>query len=96
LEPMKDTEFISQMANIASLEPMAKFSKGFTKFADSQNGLLAQSYLGNTVEISDQGETIVGVVEAVDRNDDGTISVVVDGNSFDPSHIKRVELTSTN
>ena len=96
LEPMKDTEFITQMANIASLEQMEQFSKGFTKFADSQNGLLAQSYLGNTVEISDQGETIVGVVEAVDRNDDGTISVVVDGNSFDPSHIKRVELTSTN
>ena len=67
LEPMKDTEFISQMANIASLEQMEQFSKGFTKFADSQNGLLAQSYLGNTVEISDEGETITGVVEAVDQ-----------------------------
>ena len=27
LEPMKDTEFISQMANIASLEQMQQFSK---------------------------------------------------------------------
>ena len=35
LEPMKDTEFISQMANIASLEQMEQFSKGFSKFADS-------------------------------------------------------------
>ena len=29
LEPMKDTEFISQMANIASLEQMQQFTKGF-------------------------------------------------------------------
>ena len=33
LEPMKDTEFISQMANIASLEQMQQFSKGFESFA---------------------------------------------------------------
>ena len=94
LDPMKDTEFISQMANIASLEQMEQFSKGFSKFADSQSGLLAQSYLGNKVEIDSEGEVISGVVEAVDKNEDGTSSVVIDGKSFDSSLIKRVELIS--
>ena len=35
LEPMKDTEFISQMANIASLEQMQQFTDGFSNFAQS-------------------------------------------------------------
>ena len=35
LEPMKDTEFISQMANVASLEQMQQFTKGFSNFAYS-------------------------------------------------------------
>ena len=52
LEPMKDTEFISQMANIASLEQMQQFTQGFSKFADSHGEMLAQSYLGNHVNIS--------------------------------------------
>jgi len=94
LEPMKDTEFISQMANIASLEQMEQFSKGFSKFADSQVDLLAQSYLGNQVEIFSEGNTFSGIVEAVNRNDDGSSSVVVDGKSYDPSLIKRVELST--
>ena len=53
LEPMKDTEFISQMANIASLEQMQQFSKGFSSFADSHGEMVSQSYLGKYVEIDD-------------------------------------------
>jgi flagellar basal-body rod modification protein FlgD len=52
LEPMKDTEFISQMANIASLEQMQQFTKGFETFADTQKDLVAQAYLGKQVNIS--------------------------------------------
>ena len=43
LEPMKDTEFISQMANIASLEQMQQFTQGFESFADSQKDMVAQA-----------------------------------------------------
>jgi flagellar basal-body rod modification protein FlgD len=52
LEPMKDTEFISQMANIASLEQMQQFTKGFETFADSHKDMVAQAYLGKKVEVS--------------------------------------------
>ena len=58
LEPMKDTEFISQMANIASLEQMEQFSKGFETFADSQKDMVAQAYLGKMVIIKDQGQEV--------------------------------------
>ena len=94
LEPMKDTEFISQMANIASLEQMQQFTDGFSKFADSHGEMLAQTYLGNRVEILSGNKEVNGIVEAVNRSDDGTIEVVVNGNTYNPSNIKRVELVN--
>ena len=95
LEPMKDTEFISQMANIASLEQMQQFTDGFSKFADSHGEMLAQTYLGNRVEILSDNKEVNGIVEAVNRSDDGKIEVVVNGDSYDPSSINRVELVNS-
>ena len=85
LEPMKDTEFISQMANIASLEQMQQFTEGFSQFANSHGEMLAQSYLGNHVGIFSNGREVSGVVEAVDKMDDGSIKIIVDGETYDPS-----------
>ncbi|MEK9772174.1 MAG: flagellar hook capping FlgD N-terminal domain-containing protein [Opitutae bacterium] len=96
LEPMKDTEFISQMANIASLEQMQQFTQGFSKFANSHGEMLAQSYLGNHVSITSNNREISGVVEAVDKLDDGSIQIVVDGQSYDPADVRRVELLKSN
>ena len=59
LEPMKDTEFISQMANIASLEQMQQFTDGFSNFAQSHNSMLAHSFLGKLVSIDDKGEKLL-------------------------------------
>jgi flagellar basal-body rod modification protein FlgD len=92
LEPMKDTEFISQMANIASLEQMEQFSKGFETFADSQKDMVAQAYLGKMVIIKNQGEEISGMVKSVEKSDQGQISVIVDGKDYDPSTIVKVSL----
>jgi flagellar basal-body rod modification protein FlgD len=96
LEPMKDTEFISQMANIASLEQMQQFTQGFSKFADSHGEMLAQSYLGNRVSLFSDNREISGIVEAVDKMDDGSVKLIVDGVSYDPSVVRRVELTDPN
>ena len=92
LEPMKDTEFISQMANIASLEQMQQFTEGFSKFADSHSEMLAQSYLGNHVLIDNGIKEISGKVDAVDKLEDGSIRLVVEGESYHPKDVTRVEL----
>ena len=92
LEPMKDTEFISQMANIASLEQMQQFTKGFESFADSQKDMVAQAYLGRIVSISEEGSEVSGLVESVEKSEDGTISVLVSGKNYDPQSITRVSL----
>ena len=92
LEPMKDTEFISQMANIASLEQMQQFSKGFESFANSHKDMVAQAYLGRVVEIKSGGEQLSGTVHSVERTDDGKISVLVNGKAYDPNDIVKVSL----
>lgn len=92
LEPMKDTEFISQMANIASLEQMQQFTKGFESFASSQKDMVAQAYLGRIVTINDQGNDIVGMVDSVEKSLDGLITIQVGGNSYEPKDITRVSL----
>ena len=92
LEPMKDTEFISQMANIASLEQMQQFTKGFESFASSQKDMVAQAYLGRIVTISDQGNEVEGLVDSVEKSSEGSITIEVSGNSYDPKDITRVRL----
>lgn len=93
LEPMKDTEFISQMANIASLEQMEQFSQGFSKFADSHHAMLAQGYLGREVTVLDNDEEITGVVESVNTSNDGDLEVIVNGSAFSPNSITQVRIT---
>ena len=96
LEPMKDTEFISQMANIASLEQMQQFSKGFESFATAQKDMVAQAYLGREVQIDDEGTKIEGLVDSVEKDENGMVSVMVGGKSYDPQKITRVSLASGN
>ena len=93
LEPMKDTEFISQMANIASLEQMQQFSKGFETFADSHKDMVAQAYLGRQVNIQDDGKSVTGIVDAVNKAEDGQVTVQVKGKDYNPENISRVSLS---
>ena len=90
LEPMKDTEFISQMANIASLEQMQQFTKGFETFADSHKDMVAQAYLGKMVNISEDGTDVAGLVDSVEKNDDGEVFVTVGEKNYRPANITKV------
>ena len=92
LEPMKDTEFISQMANIASLEQMQQFTKGFETFASSQKDLVAQAYLGKVVNISQDGLEISGLVDSVEKSSEGDIFVSVNNKNYLPSNITKVSI----
>ena len=90
LEPMKDTEFISQMANIASLEQMQQFTEGFEMFASSQKDMVAQAYLGKMVNISEDGLEVSGLVDSVEKDSDGEVFVTVDDKNYLPANITKV------
>ncbi|HAM73196.1 MAG TPA: flagellar hook assembly protein FlgD [Verrucomicrobiales bacterium] len=86
MQPMKDTEYIAQMAQFTSLE-QAKSMTSSTQFTQA-NGLI-----GRTVDLqSDQDTPTTGVVTAVQVKA-GLPKIVVDGQSYDLSSVLAIRPT---
>lgn len=87
-EPMKDTEFIAQMAQFSTLEQITNMSQDFGKLAGILSSSRALGLLGKTVEIL-SGENIeVGIVEEVAGRE--TPRVLVNGTYYDFDKIDKV------
>lgn len=84
MKPMEDTAFIAQMAQFSSLEQMNQLRK-------DQQMLTASAYLGRNVTVQNAaGQPVTGLVSALDNS--GTdLSLVINGNSYPLSVVKRVE-----
>ncbi len=95
MEPMKDTEFIAQMASISSVEQMQQFATSFKDFTASHREIAAQAYLGKRVTAHDgEGSPVTGVAQAVEKASGGELLVTIDGQTFPASAISKVELVS--
>ena len=92
LEPMKDTEFIAQMASFSSLDQMSSLNKNFESFFQSQMNQSVQGYLGKVVTLDDDGAEESGLVTAVTQKKGGELKLTVNGRDYDPSSVSRVEL----
>ena len=97
LEPMKDQEFIAQMAQFSSLEQMQNMNKhlqAFTQgFFDSQAGYQAVSLIGKTVtaiDPDDAGKTIEGKVKLV-QFDTGVALLRIGDKDVPVANVMRVE-----
>jgi len=93
MEPMKDTEFIAQMASFSSLDQMNSLNKNFESFFQTQMNQSIQSYLGKvvTLQVGDGGAESRGLVTAVTQKD-GIMKLTVNGSDHDASSVTRVEL----
>jgi flagellar basal-body rod modification protein FlgD len=94
MNPMKDTEFIAQMANFSSLEQMRSLSQSFSAYSNSQQMATAPLYLGCDVTVKDPssptGET-TGTVESVTVRD-GKPALLINGKTYDPRLITNISL----
>lgn len=87
MDPIKDQDFIAQLAQFTSLEQMQNLTNKMETFIDLQLNQAATTQaaalLGKTVAVYDDatGESIVGVVESV-RFDLGVPLLVIEGKSF--------------
>ncbi|MFW5994997.1 MAG: flagellar hook assembly protein FlgD [Spirochaetia bacterium] len=88
-EPMKDKEFIGQMAQFSSLEQMTNMADNFKQLSGMLSGEQAMNTIGRTVEVSRGDETIEGSVTEVSRGD--TPQVMVDGHYYDYADVIRVK-----
>jgi flagellar basal-body rod modification protein FlgD len=65
LQPMSDTDFISQMATFSQLSAMNTLNTNFTSYSGSQDITSAQSYIGKTVTVSGAAEGVAGATGPV-------------------------------
>jgi len=100
MEPMKDREFISQMANFSSLEQMKNLNTGFENLSTTLNTQLmplmtlqqASAMIGRQVSylgaVNEEGERqqLVGTIEAVVLKD-GRPWYVIDGIKIDSANV---------
>ncbi len=93
LEPMKDTDFIAQMASITQLEQQNSFTKTFEKFIDNQESFSAHSFLGKKTTVSDGiGGTVTGTVDSVQKEADNTSSITIKGTTYSLKDVLKIEL----
>ena len=84
LNPMKDTEFIAQMAQFSALEQSKSMQKDMAQ-------LNANAVLGRVVELQDDnGELIRGPVSAI-KIEAGTPKIIVNGQPYALSTLLSVE-----
>jgi flagellar basal-body rod modification protein FlgD len=93
LEPMKDTEFIAQMAQFSQLEQITNLAKDMKALAMSGQLSQGASLMGKNVTYLPTGATtpVSGVVESLRVGGDGrSLSLVVNGVDVDVSLVTTV------
>lgn len=87
-EPMKDKEFIAQMAQFSSLEQMTNMASSFQELSGVLSSSRAMNTLGREVEIIDGDQVVSGTVEAVSGRE--FPQVLVNGTYYDVDKIAKV------
>jgi flagellar basal-body rod modification protein FlgD len=93
LNPMPDTEFVSQMATFTSLQQMQELSQSFSSFSSEAVPAAVTAYLGKTVTLPDSTQasgSASGVVTGLTFNN-GTPQIIVNGKSYDPTTITAIQ-----
>jgi flagellar basal-body rod modification protein FlgD len=94
LNPTKDTEFVSQMAQFTALEQTKTMSEEISAMRNEQEFLESHQFLGRAVELKSGSETISGVVTAV-KVVDGVTKIEVNGELYELGLVNSVSLTQT-
>lgn len=96
LDPLKDKDFIAQMAQFSTVEQLLTLNKSFDDFKSLQSTLKstseytqAISLLGKKVEVLKDGQPLQATVTEVRTTEDAT-KVVVAGDEYLLSSIKKV------
>lgn len=93
LEPMKDTEFIAQMAQFSQLEQVTSVAKDMKALTMSSQLAQGASLIGKSVTYQPAGTTtpITGTVDSLSVNaGGGTMSLIVNGVAVDVSLVTKV------
>ena len=76
-EPMKNTEYIAQLASFSQVEQTIQTNKQLEQILSASSIAQAGSLIGKTV--TSQDGSITGVVQKVELYDDGVVAVLQNG-----------------
>lgn len=95
LDPVKDKDFIAQMAQFSSLEQTTNLADSFAKFASRAGNNEALAMLGRQVTAidPDTGATLEGKVSTIDYKD-GDPQLTLDVGNGKISVVKLTQITS--
>lgn len=93
MKPMEDSAFIAQMAQFSALEQSNSLVKEMGLLRSDQQNVAASGMLGRTVTVTDEeGKPVIGEVSAIESTDNGP-ALIIDGNKYSLSAVRRVEIT---
>jgi len=90
LAPKKDSEFISQIMQISSLEQSKATQEDIAAMRQEQRLLQANAMLGQSVDLDDAGGTSGEVTEI--RMEDGVPKLIVSGQKYDFNQLLAIAL----
>ena len=94
MEPMQNTEFISQMANFTSLQNSQSLLDSFKSFQAQQSIASAPSYLGKYVTLNDPSlGPVSGIVDSVSMAN-GTPSLIIGGKNYATSLVTAISTSA--
>ena len=94
LNPVQDTEFISQMAQFSALEQSKSMQTDMAQMRASAAISQANSFLGHVVKVqTGEAQYEQGVVSAIQIKD-GTPKLVISGQAYDLSQVTAVQPNS--
>lgn len=93
LQPMSDTDFISQMATFSSLNEMQTLNSNFSGFSQTAGTTGATSLLGETVTVEGATGTATGQVTAVTVSN-GEPQITVNGQNYGLTEITSITPTA--
>ena len=92
MSPMKDAEFIGQMAQFTSLEQTKLIQSDISQMRSQQQVLQAMGYVGHEALINSSSlGPLTGTITGFDLQD-GTPKVLIGANKFDLSEIAAIRL----
>ncbi|HTZ17535.1 MAG TPA: flagellar hook capping FlgD N-terminal domain-containing protein, partial [Dissulfurispiraceae bacterium] len=91
LNPVKDTDFIAQLANFSSLQQMTSMNTNMSNLLAQQNYTNAASMIGKQITTSDSKSGVVSKVGI----ESGTIYLYVGTNKYQLSDITSVSSATT-
>lgn len=91
LDPMKDTEFIAQLANFSSLQQMTSINTSMSSLLSQQNYTNAATMIGKQITTSDNQSGVVSKVGI----ENGTVYLYANSNKYTLSDITSVSNASS-